>query len=86
MKIKDKILKGCRKIYRSIFRPKFVEPVCEFDRSKANKLIYDLLVTDKPCMISRYGTGEIGIVSNYLTIHSKESIHKLYYGYRNQKQ
>ena len=76
MKIKDKILKGCRKIYRSIFRPKFVEPVCEFDRSKANKLIYDLLVTDKPCMISRYGTGEIGIVSNYLTIHGKESLLK----------
>ena len=76
MKIKDKILKGCRKIYRSIFHPIFVDPVCEFDRSKANKLIYDLLVTDKPCMISRYGTGEIGIVSNYLTIHSKESFLK----------
>lgn len=29
MKIKDKILKGCRKIYRSIFHPIFVDPVCE---------------------------------------------------------
>lgn len=76
MKTRDKILKGFRKIYRLIFRPEFIEPACEFDRSKANKLIYDLLISDKPCMISRYGTGEIGIVNNYLTAHGKESTFK----------
>ena len=76
MEAKDFVIKGCRKFYRKIFRPKFVEPICEFDRSKANKLIYDLLVSDKPCMISRYGTGEIGIVSNYLMVHSRESLIK----------
>lgn len=74
MKIKDKILKGSRKIYRVIFRPKFIEPFCELDRSKANELIYDLLVSDKPCMISRYGTGEIGIVNNYLMVHNNQPI------------
>lgn len=76
MKTKDKIIKGSRKFYRLIFNPKFIEPACEFDRNKSNKYIYDLLVSDKPCMISRYGTGEIGIVSNYLTVHNNESIFK----------
>lgn len=73
MEVKDLILKGSRKIYHKIFRPRFIVPKCELDRSKANKLIYNLLISDKPCMISRYGTVEIGIITNYLTVHSKES-------------
>ena len=76
MKLKDKFLKGCRKVYRKIFTPKFIEPKCEFDRDKANELIFNLLSSENPCMISRYGTGEIGIVNNYLTVHSKKNIIK----------
>ena len=81
MKIKDLIIKGCRKIYRKTFKPEFIDPACEFDRSISNKYIYDLLVSDKPCMICRYGTTEIGIVTNYLSVHSKESRIKKYIKY-----
>lgn len=76
MTIRDYILKGLKKSYRVIVRPKFENPSCEFDRQRANDLIYALLSSDKPCMISRFGTGEIGIVNNYLTVHSRESILK----------
>lgn len=76
MTLKDYILKGLKKTYRVIARPKFENPSCEFDRQKANDLIYNLLTDDKPCMISRFGTGEIGIVNNYLTVHSCDSITK----------
>lgn len=67
-------LKALRKIYRSAFHPTFPFPPCELDRTKANQLIYDLLSSDKPCMISRFGTGEIGIVGNYLQVHDKASL------------
>ena len=67
-------LKALRKTYRSVFHPTFPLPPCELDRTKANQLIYNLLSSDKPCMISRFGTGEIGIVSNYLQVHSKVAL------------
>ncbi|MBD5367557.1 MAG: hypothetical protein HDR82_11270 [Bacteroides sp.] len=72
MNTKDFTIKGLRKIYRKIFKPQFVKPYCEMDRQKANDLIYDVLTNDNPCMISRFGTTEIGIVNNYLTAHSSE--------------
>lgn len=74
MEIRDIILKGLRKTYRAIANPKFENPNCEMDRQLANNMIYELLSQPKPCMISRFGTGEIGIVNNYLTSHSKISL------------
>ena len=41
------------------------------DRQQSNDLIYEMLIQDAPCMISRYGSGEIGVVCNYLAVHSK---------------
>jgi len=76
MSIKDFALKGLKKAYRTIARPNFENPPCELDRQRANDLIYDLLSSDKPCMISRFGTGEIGIVTNYLTSHSSTPLIK----------
>ena len=76
MDLEDIIIKGLKKSYRTLAKPHFDNPTCELDRQKANDLIYNLLTTDKPCMISRFGTGEIGIVNNYLTSHSKRALWK----------
>lgn len=64
------VLKGLRKIYRQIARPTFIMPKCEYDRSRANEILLNALTAERPCMISRFGSGEIGIVSNYLQVHS----------------
>lgn len=68
------MLKGLRKGYRKSFCPDFPNPHCEFSRQDANDAIYKLLSSNDPCMISRFGTGEIGIVNNYLTVHSNKSL------------
>lgn len=74
MKVQDFAIKACRKIYRVICRPNFVNLPCEYDRNSANMLILNLLNSDQPCMISRYGTIEIDIVTNYLTAHSNQTL------------
>lgn len=76
MAFKDYILKGFKKTYRTIAHPIFENPPCEHGRQRANDLICNLLSANKPCMISRFGTGEIGIVNNYLTVHGEESLVK----------
>lgn len=74
MDTKDYILKGMRKAYRVIFKPKFAIPECILDREEANHLIYDILTRKEPCMISRFGSGEIGIVTNYLAVHNTQNL------------
>ncbi len=74
MDVKDYALKGCRKVYRRLMRPVYPLPDCEMDRQRANNLILDRLSSDQPCMISRFGTGEIGILVNYLAAHSDRNI------------
>lgn len=81
MKLIDIAIKGSRGIYRRTVHPQFLAPVCELDRQEANDLIYNLLLRDGSCAISRFGTIEIGIVNNYLTVHSKENILKRCYQY-----
>lgn len=75
------ILKSTRKVYRILKHPVFMEPDCVIDRKQANGIIFDLLMKDEPCMISRLGSGEIGIVNNYLTAHSKDSLLQRCYQY-----
>lgn len=74
MKLRDYIIKAVRKCFRITFRKHFYNPPCEMDRQKSNEFILDLLQSDKPCMISRFGTGEIGILVNYLAVHSNHNI------------
>lgn len=81
MKLIDIAIKGSRGIYRKLVHPQFLAPECELNRQKANDLIYSLLLRDGGCTISRFGTLEIGIVNNYLTVHSKENILKRCYQY-----
>lgn len=81
MDFRDYLLKGARKVYRKIAKPNFKLPACEMDREKANEYIYNLLVSDRPIMISRLGTIESGIIMNYLSIHSKKMMISKCYHY-----
>ncbi|MDM8306079.1 hypothetical protein [Phocaeicola salanitronis] len=81
MEIRDFILKASRKLYRTITQPQFILPNCELDRVKSNILIYNLLTSDKPCMISRLGSTEIGIIMNYLSANSPKSLLNRCYNY-----
>ena len=57
-----------------LYKPQFSYTMCELDRKKSNVYIYDLLSSDKPCMVSRFGSIEIGIVTNYLAVHGRQSL------------
>lgn len=81
MKLVDFAIKGSRGIYRKLVHPRFLTPQCELDRQKANDLIYSALMRNGGCTISRFGSIEIGIVNNYLTVHSKGNILKRCYQY-----
>lgn len=79
--VKSLVIKSIRKCYRKVFRKKFYSPACELDRQRSNDLIFDLLQKDEPCMISRFGTGEIGILVNYLAVHSGDNVLKKSFDY-----
>lgn len=68
MKSKDYIIRGIRKIYRTISGKQFLKPECDYDRQSSNDKIYELLISGKPCMISRFGTTELNCINNYLCI------------------
>lgn len=70
------ILKGLRKIYSKLFKSGD-KPFDrgETDPDKASDMIYQLLTSDKPCMIARFGSTELNCITNYISIHSaKHSI------------
>jgi hypothetical protein len=52
IKIKDVILKGIRKCYCKFNHIVFLPENYELNRQVANDWIYELLSSDKPCMIS----------------------------------
>lgn len=79
--LKDYLIRGLRAGYRCITRKKFPPPVCECDRQAANDMIYDLLASDKPCMISRIGSGESNCVNNYLCVNSNAPSWKKWWDY-----
>jgi len=61
-----------RKVYPMFFKPHELPPLgCEQDLDKANQMIYDLLIGDKPCMIARFGDKELLTVINYLYVTGK---------------
>lgn len=75
------VLKGIRKVYRKVANPTFDIPECEYDRNRANDILRNRLSDPQPCMISRFGSGEIGIISNYLQVHSNDPFIKRCYQY-----
>ena len=72
MQIKDVLIRVLKKFYRVFSRKKFAPIKCITDRGEANRIIYDLLMSPNPCMISRFGTTELITVNNYLCVKSSE--------------
>ena len=59
-------LKALRKLYAKAFigeLPPYDRGVTDFNQ--ASELIYDLLVSGKPCMVARFGAFELNVVVNY---------------------
>lgn len=66
-------LKALRKIYiKALGGYKLPEIIKETNPDKASDLIYNLLASDKPCMIARLGSTELSTIVNYLGIKSKK--------------
>lgn len=85
MEIKDILIRILKKIIYFFYKKKFYAPECIYDRQISNDYIYELLDTDKPIMISRFGTVELNTINNYLTIKSKKSYLKKIYIYLTEK-
>jgi hypothetical protein len=62
-------LKVLRKIYTECFGTYMHNLPRETDPNKASNMIYNLLASDKPCMIARFGAFELSTVINYLGIN-----------------
>lgn len=71
-KLQAILLKTLRKLYAKAFigeLPPYDPGVTDFNQ--ASKLIYDLLVSGKPCMVARFGSTEILALTNYLGVVEK---------------
>lgn len=65
-------LKVLRKLYTKAFGDYQLPALQrEEDPDKASEMIYNLLSSDKPCMIARFGSTEMLALVNYLGVNSK---------------
>lgn len=65
-------LKTLRKLYAKAFGGYQLPPIQrEEDPDKASEMIYNLLMSNKPCMIARFGSTELSALVNYLGVNSK---------------
>ena len=81
MKLKTFITKTLSKTYKYLFRKVYFDnhPNCDFNRQTANDRIYNLLINDAPCMISRYGGIEMSVANTILVKHSQgNNLSKIY--------
>lgn len=62
-------LKSLRKVYCKLFKEKqnYITNSVQ-DPDKVSQIIYDALMSDKPCMIARFGSTELTCLINYLSI------------------
>lgn len=64
-------LKILRKLYAKTFGGYQLPPFQrEEDPNKASEMIYNLLISDKPCMIARFGAFELATIVNYLGVQN----------------
>lgn len=63
-------LKVLRRIYLSLNKEKITKVFCESDPDTVSQLIYKMLMSDKPCMIARFGSTELSALVNYLGVNS----------------
>lgn len=69
--IRHRILKFCRKVYAKFVRTPdwHIRPdEIDCDAQKASDKIYELLSSGRPCMIARYGSTEMAMLNNYMSI------------------
>ena len=59
------ILKVLRKIYIRIGKKYLTIPLRENNPDKVSQLIYNKLMSEKPCMIARFGSTELNAITNY---------------------
>lgn len=65
------LLKGFRKLYAKMNNNGLNSSLSiEEDLNKSSDIIYELLASDKPCMIARFGATELNTVMNYISITS----------------
>lgn len=65
-------LKSLRKLY-TLFKKNDINTLQrEENPEKVAEIIYKLLISDKPCMIARFGAFELATIVNYLGIQNKE--------------
>lgn len=65
-------LKVLRKLYAKAFGKYQLPPLQrEEDPDKASEMIYNLLASEQPCMIARFGATEISAIINYLGVNSE---------------
>lgn len=60
-------LKGLRLLYRKVYNTHPFLP-CDDNFDSVSEKIYRLLMSDKPCMICRFGSTELSTVHNYLGV------------------
>lgn len=68
MKSQYKVLKICSKIYQKCFSVNKESLEREKDRDIISKSISQLILSDKPCMIARFGATELMCMINYLGV------------------
>lgn len=84
MKFKDLSIRTLKYCYRFLTRKKFPLQSCETDRQRANDIIFNTLISDKPCMIARFGTTELITINNYLCISEDKAKIKKIWNYISQ--
>lgn len=65
-------LKVLRKIYTKCFGTCVHNLQRETDPDKVSEMIYNLLASDRPCMIARFGSNELNCLLNYMSIHESD--------------
>ncbi len=73
-------LKTCRKIYQKLFGKKVLDLKKDVVNSpqEASDIIYALLSSPQPSMIARFGSTEMNIVLNYISINEQSHSWKKY--------
>jgi hypothetical protein len=64
----EKFWRLLRICYTKLARHSLPPLIYEKDAENVSAMIYDLLNTDKPCMIARFGATEITTMVNYLGV------------------
>jgi hypothetical protein len=68
------ILKSLRKAYQVVFETeKRKNPECIQDAELASDVIYEILLTDKPCMIARFGSTELTCLMNFTGVKNDKN-------------